>query len=156
MVKILVVFYSRTGNTAVVGKEIAIKMGADVDEIRDLKNRGGFLGYLGAGFDAMFSRLTEIKNKKNPEKYNLVILGGPVWAGKMTPAVRTYFTKYEFKNIAFFCSCGGENGSSFREMAILSKNPLATLEVYSKEVDSGLYREKVGKFVDILKKEKLK
>ena len=37
--KILVVYYSKTGNTKKIGEELAKKLNADVEEVIDLKNR---------------------------------------------------------------------------------------------------------------------
>ena len=79
--KILVTFYSRTGNTRKIGNEIAEKLKADADEVVDKKPRGGVKGYLFAGRDAMKKKLAEIEYRKDPAEYDLVIIGIPVWAG---------------------------------------------------------------------------
>lgn len=111
--KALVVFYSRTGFTTKVGKEIAQNIKADIEELHDTKNRRGFFGYLFAGRDALRKRLTTIKpTVKNPSKYDIIILGSPNWGSKMAPATRTYIEKNKksFKKIALFCTQGGAGG----------------------------------------------
>jgi flavodoxin len=45
--KMLVVYYSRGGNTRAVAEEIARALGgADLEEIRDAADRSGWRGYL--------------------------------------------------------------------------------------------------------------
>lgn len=58
--KTLVVFYSRTGNTKKMAKILAKELHADIDEIVDLKNRKGILGYIFSGRDAMKQLKTKI------------------------------------------------------------------------------------------------
>ena len=103
--KILVVYYSRDGGTERVAKEIAGKLNADIEAIIDQKSRKGILGWLSAGKDATFKRETTIGNiEKNPADYEITIIGTPMWAGSMTPAVRTYINKFKrsVKNTAYF------------------------------------------------------
>jgi flavodoxin len=156
MVKTLVVYYTRTGNTKKVSEEIAKNLKADSEEIIDLKSRKGALGWLGAGKDAYKQLLTKIdKTKKDSSKYDLVVIGTPIWASKMVPAIRTYITKEreKFKQVAFFCTAGGESGDkTFKGMQELcKKKPKASLHLYTKEVVSGTYLEKVKSFSDNLK-----
>jgi flavodoxin len=133
--KILVVFYSRTGNTRRVGEEIAKNLNADIDEIIDKKKRNGIIGWLGCGRDALFKKLTEIENKKRPEEYDVAIIGTPVWAGTISSAIRTYLLQNKFNKTAFFCTCGGDKGKTFNEMEKLSTKPQAVLELKYKEIN---------------------
>lgn len=108
--RILVVYYSRTGNTRKVAEGIARAINADIEEIIDKKPRGGAGGYMKGGRDASKESLTEIAPLINdPSKYDLIIIGTPVWAWNMAPAVRTYITanKAAFKEVAFFTTSGG-------------------------------------------------
>ena len=131
--KSLVVFYSRTGKTKEAGKAISLNLKSDIDEIIDDKSRKGIFGWLGGGRDALREKLTKIRYKKNPIDYDLVVIGTPVWAGRMTPAIRTYLSKNKFKSIAFFCTCGGNKGKTFDEMEILSNKPIAVLELSNRK-----------------------
>lgn len=107
--KILVVYYSRSGNTARVAKSIASALEADLEALVDQKNRNGFWGVLGSGKDAWQKKTTSIDPPQyNPSNYDLVIIGTPTWAWEMTPAIRTYLTQYPkaFKNLAVFTTSG--------------------------------------------------
>lgn len=145
---ILVSFYSRTGNTRTIGEEISGYLDADTDEIIEKKDRSGILGWLSAAKDARFKKSTEITLSEHPEQYDLVIVGSPVWAGRVTPAVRTYLKENSFKEIAFFCSYGALGvGKTFEMMRELSKEPIATL-VVKEEGTEKEEKEKIKQFCE--------
>jgi flavodoxin len=108
-VKILVIFYSKTGNTKYVAQKIAEQLNAELSEITDKKNRKGKLNFLKSGYESIREKLTEIEVSKKIDDYNFVIIGSPVWAGKIPPAIRTFLVKNDFrrKKIAFFVTVGG-------------------------------------------------
>ncbi len=149
--KILVVFYSRSGNTRKTGQEIAKTLRADADEIMEKEDRGGLLGYMKGGMDALSNKKSElVGGGKDASEYDLVIIGTPVWAARLPPPVRAYAdaNRGKVKKFAAFCTCGGSGGKqNFKEMErILGLGAQATLEVYEREVKSGAYAEKVAGF----------
>jgi flavodoxin len=144
--KALVAYYSKTASTKKLAEEIAKNLKADIDEIIDKKSRSGPIGFLTAGRDAMNKKETEIETKKDPEKYDLVVIGTPVWAGNVTPAVRTYVTKHKFKKVAFFCTFGGSENKTFAEMQLISKKPVATLGLKGTDVKNEKTKEEVKRF----------
>lgn len=108
--KRLVVYYTRTGKTKFVAETIAAKLGADLEEVVDLKKREGKLGWLSGGKDAAQKRLTEIAPTKHSlADYDLVVLGTPIWAWSPTPALRTYIKQNDFsgKKVALFYTSDG-------------------------------------------------
>ena len=105
--KNLVVYYTRTGNTKFAAETIAAEIGADIEEVIDLKKRQGRLAFLPAGRDAMQGKETEIApTNRTPTDYDLIIVAQPVWAGSPTPAIRTYLNKNDLsgKKVALFFS----------------------------------------------------
>ena len=105
--KALVVYYSRTGNARFMAETVAAELGADIEEVVDLKNRQGRLAFLPAGRDALRGKETEIaQTKRTPANYDLIIVGQPVWAGSPTPAIRTYVKKNDLsgRKVALFFS----------------------------------------------------
>jgi flavodoxin len=121
-----------------VAEQIAKILGADLDEIEDGKNRKGIRGFLGGGRDAFMKNQTQIEFEKNPADYDLVILGTPVWVGTATPAVRTYATQnrevLRNKQVAFFCTFGGEAKNTFADLEEFLRPPKATLDLKDKRV----------------------
>lgn len=47
--KIMIVYYSRTGNTHKVAEDMASRLGAGTERLIDRKNRKGLLGYIKSG-----------------------------------------------------------------------------------------------------------
>lgn len=153
--KALVVFYSRTNTTKIVAYEIAKHLNSDIEEIVDLKSRIGFFGYINAGSDAFKRKKTKIVFNKDLSKYSLVVVGTPVWAGNITPAIRTYLeiNKGKIKNCAFFLTYGSLQGKCFDEMQFISgKKPLATISMTNPEVRENNYRKYALEFCNVLKK----
>ncbi len=149
--KVLVIYYSRTGNTRLLAETIAKCLNADLEEIKDNRKRTGIFGYLKCGYEAIFKKIIEIQpSNKKPEKYHLVIVGSPVWVGRLSSPVRTYLAKYgnKIKKTAFFASCSANSGKIFSQMEDLSKQPIATLEVREKEIRSKEFLKKVESFIE--------
>lgn len=143
--KILVVYYSRSGTTKKIAQEIADFLSCDIEEIIDEKDRTGIKGFITGGKDAMKRELTEIKQiEKDPSNYDIVIIGTPVWAANITPAIRTYIAqnKDKFKQVAFFCTTGGTGiEKTFIEMEVAcKKKPVATFSATSVEVKKNTYQ----------------
>jgi len=151
IVNILVAYYSRSGLTKNLAENIAKALEADIDEIIDEKKRSGFIGALKAGKDAFFEKKTNITYDKNPDSYDLVVVGTPVWAGRITPALRTYLSENSFEKIAFFATHGGGQGKVFENMESLSDKPLDTLGVKMKNAKLTTIHQKVEKFCDKIK-----
>ncbi|MGQ9759861.1 MAG: flavodoxin family protein [Candidatus Methanomethylicaceae archaeon] len=153
--RILVVFYSRTGKTKVVAKKLAEITKSDVEEIMDTKNRSGFIGVLLSGYEAARRKLTVImETKYDPSQYDLVIIGTPVWAGVMSVPVRTYISNHKgkFNNVAFFCTHGMKDAPKiFKDLGeACQKEPVATLKIRSTEIEKGEYLQKINGFVSML------
>lgn len=123
--KSLVVYYTRTGNARFVAETIAAEIGADVEEVVDLKKRSGILGYLSGGKAAMQGKETEIApTKKSPADYDLIIVGTPIWAGRLAPAITTYLKKNDLsgKKVAVFFSQGGKKPQGIEQTKALMPN----------------------------------
>ena len=150
--KCLVVYYSRSGNTRQVAEAIAQELGAVIEEIVDRKRRSGALGFLGGCKDALFNKLTEIDEPMNdPSTFELVVIGTPVWAGKMTPAVRTWLSRFldSLPQVAFLATAGGQSGAgTFKGMGkVLGKRPVDTLSFTEKQLKAEDWRGEVRQFV---------
>lgn len=151
--KILVVFYSRTGKTGIVAEAIAQSLKADIEEIRTNEDRSGFIGFLKSGYEAVLGKLARIQPVgKNPGEYDLVLVGSPVWAGRLSSPVRTYLTLYgnKIRKAAFFSTCSNEEGRIFRDMEKLSGKPIAKICVKDREIKAGEHIKKVEEFIKAL------
>lgn len=149
--KSLVIFYSRSGTTRIVGKALADTLKCDCEEIIDTANRKGLFGWLSSGRDAIKKKLTVIQpTKLNPTDYDIVIIGTPNWGGNFAPAIRTYIIQNQnkIKNVAFFTTCGGTGFEKIFNELMMScgKQPIATLGLTQKEVKQDKFINKVKDF----------
>ncbi|MHC5033890.1 MAG: flavodoxin family protein [Planctomycetota bacterium] len=154
--KALVVYYSRTGTTRKVAEAIAGLLQCDIEEVVDTKKRAGALGFIGGGKDAKLKKLTVIEDvRDDPGSYDLVIIGTPVWAWTMSPAIRTYITQQgeKLRRVAFFLTTGGSGiESTFDDLkALCDKEPVAVLGLKQKEVLKGDPTAAVKAFVSELR-----
>jgi len=144
-VKSLVVYYSRSGRTRKVGELIAQKLKSDIEEIVDKQNRSGMKGYLFSGRDAFLNKFTQIQSSDvNLSNYDLVIIGSPIWAGKMPPAIRTFLNVSSAKKVGFYCTCGGSDSRRiFADMhsIMVDSKLLGTLRVTKKEMKFGVSKK---------------
>ncbi|MFW9921859.1 MAG: flavodoxin family protein [Candidatus Thorarchaeota archaeon] len=120
--KILVAYYSKTGNTKYIAEILAKELKADLLEIKrknDIKS-SGFMLYFKGGFQSMTKQKSKLEELgKNLSNYDLIVLGAPVWAWRVHPAIRGLIAKENLANkkIALFNSCSGEgNGLKVAEM----------------------------------------
>jgi len=151
--RVLVVYYSRTGNTGRIARSISAALGADSMEIGDPVDRGGITGYLRSALEALLGASTEIEPPKRAAAgYDLVVIGTPVWVSAVSSPVRTYLwmERDRLPRVAFFLTHGGSgSGRVLGQMAALAgKRPVAQLVVRENDLGSGAYREKVAAFAE--------
>ena len=141
--KSLVSYYSRTNITKRLAEHIAKETNADIEEIKPKVNYSGKLGYARGIKDSRSAKIIEIEDlKHNVEDYDVVYVGGPVWASKASNPVISYLKQNEnkFKNVKFFMTAAaGGFDSAFSQMEDLSIMPLKTLAATTKEVKNQTY-----------------
>ena len=152
--KTLIAYYSRTGHTDQLARELAPQCGADLERIQDADGpRSGMLGYLRSGWQALRGTPAVIRpSTLDPGAYDLVIVGSPVWNWNLSAPVRAYAATHaaRFKQVAFFCTEGGSGEERvFAELQrIGGRAPVATLAVKESELASGAYKPHLKRFVD--------
>jgi len=113
--KTIVLYYSRTRKTKVVAETLAKELSADIQEIKDFKERSGFLNYLSASLDAFRENKTKITPENlNLDDYGLIYLGSPTWAGKPSPSIITFIDQNDLKgkDIILFATMGNQGAHS--------------------------------------------
>lgn len=110
--KILVAYYSYSGNTKAVAGQIAQALGADLFEINTVEPYPASYG------DLLDKAKQEIKSGTKPAlsarvenmaQYDVVFIGSPNWWGTIAPAVSSFVSQYnwEGKTVAGFFTNGG-------------------------------------------------
>ena len=92
---------------------------------------------------------------KNPDNYDVLLIGTPNWGSKIPPAIRTFLVenKNKLKKVAFFCTQGGEGDGTevFDLMSnICEKNPINSLKLTTKMINDGSHHEKIAVFINQL------
>lgn len=116
--KIIVIYYSFEGNTKLIANTITQAVDSDLLRLQpagEVKAKS-FLKYVWCGKQVMLNKKPELLPYHfNPDDYDLIFMGTPVWAWSFAPPWRTFLTenKLENKNIALFCCHGGGKGRIF-------------------------------------------
>lgn len=155
--RILVAYYSRTGRTRAAAEALASALGADVEPIRDEVDRRGLWGYLRSGTEASLGALTEIRRGgRDPSRYDLVVIGSPVWRLSVSSPVRTYLwlERPRLPRVAFLVTLGGMgSGRALRQMGeAAGKPPLATLALTARELAASGGRAEIERFAATLRR----
>ena len=151
--KMLVLYYSQTGNTKAVAEEIANKLGADIEEIT-------MEDPYDPDFQATIDRCLKEREqdilptihpvKADLANYDVIFLGYPVWFGTYAPPVITFLNGADLsgKKIVPFCTFGsGGLESSVKDLVAAEPNAevlpgygvrAARLDAMPKEVDNFL------------------
>jgi len=150
--KILVVYFSRTGRTRQIAEAIAGALGADIECIAEAGDRSGIWGYLRSAREAMKQRVIGIATPaRNPADYDLIILGTPVWGHNMCSPLRSYITAHKDRlaALAVFCTQGGSGGPKvIGDVAMLcGRTPVATLVLEQREIEQDRFTAKLDRFI---------
>jgi len=108
--RILVVYYSRTGNTRCLAHAIAEATGGVVEEIIEKRDRRGIVNYLRAGVESCLALTTAIEpSKHEPRAFDLVVIATPIWNRSVPTPVRAYLRRHRgaLATVAFGVTCGG-------------------------------------------------
>ena len=123
----LIVYYSMTGNTEDTAGKIAAIRGADllrIDPVKAYPDKG-FIKFLWGGRSAVMAESPKLKPYEfDPDRYDRVIIGFPIWAGTFAPPVRTFVKEnaeaLRTKKIAVFACMGGSSAEkAFGKLAAL-------------------------------------
>jgi len=158
MAKILVVYYSRTGMARRIALEVAARCGADVEQIRDPTTRTGMFGFVRCAYEAIRERLAPIAPAAvDVSRYDLVVLGTPVWASNVSSPMRSFVQVHaaKLKRVALFCTQGGSGGPKVLQQlaALCGKTAVATLVLREADIKGARYASELDDFVAAIAKQ---
>uniref|UniRef100_A0A7V3ZUQ9 Flavodoxin n=1 Tax=candidate division WOR-3 bacterium TaxID=2052148 RepID=A0A7V3ZUQ9_UNCW3 len=125
--KALVIYYSLTGKTELVGKAIAKTLGAETEKIEETKRENILFRCISGAIQAAKGKGSVIKPLDvDINNYEFIFIGTPVWAFRPTPAINTFISQTDFKNkkIVLFVTMAGtkvEKAVNLMKEAIESK-----------------------------------
>ncbi len=119
--KKLVIYYSLEGNTKLMAESIAAQTQADILKIETVKEvpAKGFRKYFWGVKGVLMKQSPALKPlNKDPQDYDLLFIGTPVWASSYAPPLKTFMktNPVKGKKIALFCCHQGMRGAVFAKM----------------------------------------
>jgi len=106
------VYYSLSGNTKFIAKEMRDSINADIIELKPKKelNSESSMKYFWGGYQATMKKKPKLNQITiNPLDYDLIIIGTPVWAWTFSPPIRSFLSAFDLsgKNVALWMCHGG-------------------------------------------------
>ena len=162
VMKTLIVYYSLEGNTEYSARQIASRLGAETLRIEPEKAypNSGFSKFFWGGKSAVMAETPVLKPYRfDPSAWDLILFGFPVWAGNVTPPIRTFVRDNDLtgKRIAAFaCESGAGAEKAFgRLKAALGIESLAgeLILIDPKSKPSAGNEQKISAFCEKLMRE---
>lgn len=149
-----VIYYSLSGNTKGAAEYVAKETGADLFEIDLVKAMPEGMGkqIMYGGMLVTFGVKAKIKNvPENLSDYDEIILGTPIWAGKVAAPINTLISKYGIADkvaTVFTLSGGGDNDKCIAALSKQIKNLKASVALADRSNElSAKNEEKLKQFV---------
>lgn len=124
--KCAIIYYSLEGNTKLISRIIKDELECDVFSITTKKeiNESGLQKYFLGGKQVFMKECPEIETDFVDNGYETIILGTPVWAGSISPAIYSFLNKYSFNDkcvVLYACYKAGQ-GKVFQAFRKLLKD----------------------------------
>lgn len=154
----LVLYYSNTGTTQKVAKALAERLGADLGEIT-CQTYLTWYGPLAMAWDT-FTRHHPRVSIVAPKDahYDLVVIGGPVWAARAVPPVMSALAMMPRAGaMAVFVTCGGSRPNwppepAIAEMKIAAPSPVVASRIFrEQEIRGPMLGQGLDEFAAVLK-----
>jgi hypothetical protein len=151
----LVLYYSNTGNTQKVAEVLARELGGELGEI----TCGRYLrwyGPLAMAWDIFTRGRPPIDAVIPPDaRYDLIVVGGPVWAAHAAPPVMSFLASHKpgAERFGLFVTCRGTSPGSPPEPAIADMKSVApgpvdgTAIFRAREITSDVFIDRAIGFV---------
>lgn len=107
--KILVAYYSFTGNNEVLARALQLKLDCDLYRITEMKERKAITILI----DILFKRLPKVvKPTVALQQYDHVIFCAPIWNGKIATPLKSFLNneKNNIQQYSFATICSGRSG----------------------------------------------
>lgn len=151
--KTLVVYFCHNGHTTRMAREIAKRCDGDLEPIRELQGGRAWRDGPRRYWQMLVRAEPPIKHPlHNPARYDLVVIGTPVWQLGVPPPMRSYVRQYgdRFTQVAFFCVEGGvsEERGFVALGRLCGRQPVATFAVARKGLPPAAHKEGLTDFMD--------
>jgi hypothetical protein len=134
-----------------IARAAAGELHCDVEEIVETRKRRGVIEFVKTCYEALRGHHALIETfRHDPQAYDLILVGTPVWAASVSTPVRSYLASHRasLPDVAFFCTQGHQGiKGAFADMAkIAGKPPRAVCAVTASVVAAGAMEPSVTRF----------
>lgn len=117
----LVIFYSYTGSSERIARQIAQETGADLYEIKDKTKPGKFKAYTWGCYHALRMKKTPVLPINiHMDAYDKIILLAPVWAGLPAPQILSVLDLLPREKEISFCAVSMSGKSRGKDKVLLA------------------------------------
>ncbi len=153
--RILVTYFSHTGNTAKLAHQIALRLGAKEEPILEHDKTKGVAGILKGALGAALGTTRRLASAEHdPADFDLVVIGTPVWSFGPAPAVNAYLDAHDrgCTRVAWFCTLGhaGDSATFARMTRRGGKEPVACVSVTEKQLGTDAMDTRLEAFTTAL------
>ena len=146
--KVLVVYYSMSGHTKDIAKQIADKTGGELYEIQTVKEYSSPSVYAESKKELSKGDYPGLRTNNMPKisEYDTVFIGGPVWWYTMAPPLYSFLKQTDLKGVRVvpFSTQGSNYGQFFADFAVnangavilLSENFNNMSDIYKKQISN--------------------
>ena len=158
----LIVYYSLEGNTKWAAEKIAANCGSDTLRLVPVKKYPdkGFRKFFWGGKSAVMAETPELEPYEfQAEEYDRIIIGFPVWAGNITPPIRTFVRDNDLKGkkiAVFACESGAGAEKAFEKLKTalrIDRFEAELILIDPKAKPNTITEEKIRNFCALLTKE---
>lgn len=119
--KILTLYFSRSGHTKKAAEIIHRAVGGDIGEIQTVRNYSSSyaLAVVQGGLEKWRNALPALQPLSvTPEEYDVIFLGSPVWWFTITPAMKSFLAAHPLRGkiVCPFLTSGGQPKDSFLDL----------------------------------------
>lgn len=146
MSKNIFIYYSRSGSIDKVGSFLKSEYSFNTERVIDLKSRKGLFGFIFGGREALNKKETKIQSiKEDPNSFDFVLIGTPVWASHIPPAIRTYLNSYKDK-IGEYGILTSQGGSGAEKVVmeiekLMGRKSKIQISLIDKDIKEGTFKE---------------
>ncbi len=153
----LVVFYSKSGTTKKVAKDIAEELKrfvhVDIEEIKVERYEPFCLGTIRAIKDMFSKKKCPLYGLTyDPKKYDFLVIGSPVWGNSCAPPIHSYISELQRSTcrVAYFTAqSGAPDDTVVTHMKEVSQiEPSAVLTLKKAEIAKQNHEKEVHQFVE--------
>jgi flavodoxin len=155
--KTLIIYYSRSGRTQRLAEDVQSRLGCGIERIQTTKDFSGLMGYFRIARESKKEHPFEIQTFRiDPDQYDLVVVGTPIWGGNVAIPVRDILARYKghLRAVAFLATHGSSDpGPAFKAMEeACGRPPVATLGVSVRRLRRNAYSEDLERFIEKVRK----